>query len=369
MTTNQIYSIVNSISAQAFGSTGYVVVDNQGLISLGSTVLSSSTNTEAFLGTLAQRIGKTIMDFRRYRNRLADMVLDDFEYGAILQKIKVHMPQAEADESYGLTDGSSVDHYKVAKPVVTQKLFVTRTPYQFKITIQREHLKEAFTSPEQMGGFIAAVFGEVRNAIEVCLEGLGRNAICNMMAETQPREVKLLTAWNALGIGTPLTAADALYSDQFVRYAVMRINETFDMMQSMTQLFNDASVERFTPLEDMRVKLLSHFNRAAQTTTQYAAFHDQLVAVDHAFEVLPFWQAAQTPDCIAVKRASDGTETIIGNIIACVHDRDALGMYKRDEEVLTTPVNAAGMYYNQYWHLKQLWFNDLSENFTYFTLN
>ena len=369
MTTNQIYQIVNSVSEQAFGSAALAAVDNQGLIALGNTVLSSSTNTEAFLSTLAQRIGKTIMDFRRYRNRLADMVLDDFEYGAILQKIKVHMPEAEADESYDLTDGVAVDHYKVAKPVVTQKLFVTRTPYQFHITIQRVHLKEAFTSAEQMGGFLAAVFGEVRNAIEICLEALGRNAIANFVAESQgtAREIALVTEYNTLGHS--LTAATALQDDAFVRYAIARINETFDMMQSMTSLFNDGSVERFTPLEDMRVKMLSHFVRFAQTTTQYAAFHEQLVEVDHAFETMPFWQAAQTPGSISVERASDGTTKTVANIIAIIHDRDALGMYKRDEEVLTTPVNAAGMYYNQYWHCKQLWFNDLSENFVYFTLN
>lgn len=371
MTTNQIYQIVNSVSDQAFGAAALTAVDNQGLIALGNTVLSSSTNTEAFLDTFAQRIGKTIMDFRRYRNRLADMVLDDFEYGAILQKIKVHMPEAEADESYGLVDGQAVDHYKVAKPNVDQKLFVSRTPYQFHITIQRQHLKEAFLSADQMGGFISQVFGEVRNAIEICLEALGRNAIANFVAESQgtAREIALVTEYNGTSPATTVTAATALQDDAFVRYAIARINETFDMMQSMTSLFNDGSVERFTPIEDMRVKMLSHFVRFAQTTTQYAAFHEQLVAVDHAFETMPFWQAAQTPATISVNRASDGALKTVENIIAIVHDRDALGMYKRDEEVLTTPVNAAGMYYNQYWHCKQLWFNDRSENFVFFTLN
>ena len=52
-----------------------------------------------------------------------------------------------------------------------------------------------------------------------------------------------------------------------------------------------------------------------------------------------------------------------------IHDRDALGVYKIDEDVLTTPVNAAGAYYNTYWHEKQLRFIDLSENIVIFTLN
>ena len=59
MNTTQIYQIVNDTAAQAMGSSALAVVDVQGLISLGNTVLSSSTNTEAFLNTLAQRIGRT----------------------------------------------------------------------------------------------------------------------------------------------------------------------------------------------------------------------------------------------------------------------------------------------------------------------
>ena len=65
MDTNQIYSIVNEVNAEAFGSTDIDVIDAQGLVSLGDTVLSSSTNTEAFLNTLVQRIGRTIVSFRQ----------------------------------------------------------------------------------------------------------------------------------------------------------------------------------------------------------------------------------------------------------------------------------------------------------------
>ena len=118
MTTEQIYTLVNTVNSQAFGHSALTVSDTSSLISLGNTVLSSSTNTEAFLNTLAQRIGRTILRFREYRNKLGDMVLNDFEYGAILQKIKVNMPEAESDESYDLIDGNTVDHYVIAKPSV-----------------------------------------------------------------------------------------------------------------------------------------------------------------------------------------------------------------------------------------------------------
>ena len=49
--------------------------------------------------------------------------------------------------------------------------------------------------------------------------------------------------------------------------------------------------------------------------------------------------------------------------------KSLMGVYKIDERVATTPINAAGLYYNTYYHQKQLRFIDLSENFVCFTLN
>ena len=44
-------------------------------------------------------------------------------------------------------------------------------------------------------------------------------------------------------------------------------------------------------------------------------------------------------------------------------------IYQIDETVLTTPVNAAGQYYNQFWHEKQARFVDTSENLVIFILD
>lgn len=374
MTTQQIYDLVNAVNSQAYGETALAVTDLAGLVSLGTTVLSSNTNTEAFLNTLAQRIGRTIIDYRKYTNKLRGLVIDDFEYGAILQKIKIRMPEAEEDESYDLTDGQSVDHYKVAKPDVIQKLFVSRTPYQFHITIQRDHLKEAFLSEVAMGSFISGVFGEVQNAIEKSLEDLGRACINNFFAEST-NAINLVTAYNTemnlTGTDVIPTGIAALHSKEFVNYAMARINETIDKLEDMTSLFNDGTVERFTPAGDQRILVNSIFMRRAETVTQYAAFHDKFVNIDGAVVKTNFWQSSRAGEelDINIKRSSDGTAVNLENIIGCIHDRDAAGIYKLEEDVLTSPVNAAGKYYNTYWHEKQLWFNDLSENFCYFTLN
>ena len=253
MTTQQIYTLVNEVNAEAFGSNALTVVDTSSLISLGNTVLSSSTNTEAFLNTLAQRIGRTILRFRDYRNKLGDMVLNDFEYGAILQKIYVYMPKAEEDQSYDLIDGQSIDHYEISKPAVDQKLFVTRTPYQFKITIQDEHLKEAFLSESAMGSFIGVVFGQVRNAIECSLENLGRVTLATAIAECAGtgRMIDLVTLYNSLYSGS-LDAVTCQNDPDFMRFAMSTINTYIDGIQDMSILYNDGSLETKDSLSPFR---------------------------------------------------------------------------------------------------------------------
>lgn len=385
MDTNQIYTIVNEVNKEAFGSTDIDAIDSQGLVSLGDTVLSSSANTEAFLNTLVQRIGRTIISFRQYRNKLSDMVVNDFEYGAILQKIRVHLTEAETDPAYTLTDGQSVDPWKINKPDVEQKLFVTRTPYMFSVTIARKQLKEAFLNESAMGAFIGAIFGQVRNSIEVSLESLGRHCIANMIGEFTPgtptggeattlnHEVALCTLYNTAR-GYESTDAGfvdedtALFNEDFLRFAVKTMKMYSDNMTDMSTLYNDGEIETFTPREDQRLKVLSSFERALETVVQYSAFNEEMVRLN-AFSTLNFWQSAQDPSYVMVERASDGAQVIKTHIVGVLYDRDALGMYKRDEDVMTTPVNARGLYYNTFYHQMELWFNDTSENFVYFTLN
>lgn len=368
MTTDQIYGLVNDVAAQAIGSSAISAVDASTLVSLGNAVLSSSTNTEAFLNTLIQRVGRTVLRYREYRNKLRDLTVNDFEYGAILQKVKVQMPSAVSDPAYNLVDGQSIDPWVVAKPVVDQKLFVKRTPYMFHITIQQHTLKEAFLSAESMGAFIGIIFGEVRNAIEFAMENLGRVTIATGIAEASAREIKLVSEYNDLNGGS-LTADTAVFEPAFLAYAVKRMNSARDHLEDMSASYNDGSLVTFTPKEDLRVRINSDFHRALETVVQYAAFHDELVENEGVYTLMNFWQSEQSPLSVNITRPSDSTDISINNIVAVMHDRDALGMYQIDEDVQTTRINERGLYYNVFYHERQLWFVDRSENLVFFTLN
>lgn len=366
MEINQIYDLVNSVSKQALGTTALTVTDLSSLVALGDTVLSSSTNTEPWLNTLCQRIGKTIISYRKYESPYSQLVLSDFEYGQIVQKIKIQMPEAEEDPAYSLQDGKAVDMFSVKKPKVVQKIFTKENPYMFTVTIQREFLKEAFLSASGMASFVSSIFGEVENAIELAVERLGQMVIANMIAEVNgtTRAINLLADYNT-ETNASLTVANCFHDKDFMAYAISRIKYYSDMMTSLSTYYNDGSTPRHTPKNLQRMYLLNDFVNRTEGTVMYQAFQDQFLKLK-GFRKVNFWQDIQTPRAINVKKASDKTAVKIDNVIGCIFDRDALGLYKKDKIVATSPLNSKGLYYNTDYHLKELYFNDLSENFVFF---
>ena len=368
MDTQQLFGIVNDVAKQTMGNEDIDVVDTASLVALGDSVLSSTTNTEAFLNTLVQRIGKTIISYRPYSSKLTLLDVGDMEFGQIMQKTKTQMPIAIQDDTYNLVDGESLDMYVVSKPEVHQKLFVKRTPLAFMKTFQTKPLKEAFLSAEAMGNFVASIFGEIRNAIELSQENLGRLTMANYMANASEQQIyDLVTMYNATHTDTVTAGEKALQNESFLRYALQVMKNVAYGMETMSELYNDGTEQRHTPRELQRIASIIQFRSALETNVDYAAFNESYVKLTSDI-IVPYWQAAKSPLDIEVTD-EEGNAKTIENVVAFIHDRDALGTYRKEEEVLTTPVNARGRYYNTYYHIDNLYFNDYSENGVVFTLN
>lgn len=370
MDTTQIYSIANEVARESMGLDDIDVIDTESLVAMGDAVLSSSSNTEAFLNTFVQRIGKTIISHRAYKSQLSLLDVGDMEFGQIMQKLKTKMPVAIEDDTYNLVDGESIDMYKVTKPVSNQKLFVKRTPVTYTITTQRKALKEAFTAADTLGSYLSSVFGEVRNAIELTQENLGRLTMANYMANAKTNQVyNLVTMFNAETGSSITPGMTAMYNEDFMRFAIGKIKNISSKMATMSVLYNGEEEQRHSPFEDQRFVYLVDFMTAMETQVQYAAFHDDYVKTASGIAV-PYWQSAQTETDIKIEdKDSETGSKILTNVVAFIHDKEALGTYRKEEEALTTPVNAKGRYYNTFWHLDNLYFNDLSENGVVFTLN
>lgn len=388
LTSKQIYTIVNEVAKQAMGSKAIAVVDNVGLVALGNTVLGSDSTKNNFINALTDRIGRTIVSFRAYHSHFPDFERDSIEWGNILQKLKVGMPETEADQSYDLKDGAGVDMYAINKPKANQLLFTTETPWQTHITIHLDMLEKAFLSADAMGSFISAVFGEVQNRIELAMENLSMDCVNNFIAEVinrttarPERVVNLVTEYkDNTGVDHTTNPLTALDDEEFLKYVVRRINSISTTMEYMTlEIYNDTSFTtggqasgvytRHTPKSEQRLMLFIDMVNALKTNINSKAFNMEQVAIDIPFKTVPFWQSLKSPSNLNIKLASGVTKPIeVSLVMGILYDRDAMGTYKKKYRTSTTPVNSAGLYYNVYYHMITMYFNDLTENAVVFLL-
>ena len=386
LTANQIYSIVNEVASQAMGSKAIAVIDNAGLIALGNTILGSDATKNNFINALTDRIGRTIVSFRAYHSHFPDFERDSIEWGNILQKLKIAMPDAEKDDSYDLVDGTSVDQYKINKAKVNQLLFTTETPWQTHITVHLEALEKAFIDSSAMGTFISSMFGEVQNRIELAMENLSMDCVNNYMAELIKRKttkasrvINLVTEYkDKTGVDHTTTPISALDDEEFLKYVVRRINSISSTMEYMTNgIYNDGvglasenkiPYSRHTPKSEQKLMLFIDMVNSLKTNINSKAFNMEQVAIDIPFTTVPFWQSMETPSGIDVKPASGGTAVSQSLIMGVMYDREAMGIFKKKYNSITSPINAAGQYYNVFYHMITMYFNDLSENAVVFLL-
>ena len=389
LSANQIYTIVNEVAQQAMGSKTMAVVNNAGLVALGNTVLGSNESKNNFINALTDRIGRTIVSFRAYHSHFPDFERDAIEWGNILQKLKVAMPDAESDDSFNLQDGKSVDQYKINKPKVNQLLFTNEAPWQTHITVHLDELEKAFVDSSAMGAFISGMFGEVQNRIELAMENLSIDCVNNFMAELIKRKtqrpsrvINLVTEYNtAMGLTSDkaLKPENALNTPSFLEYVVRRINTISSTMEYMTSgMYNDTAYaggdtqnsiySRHTPKSEQRMMLYIDLVNSLKTNVNSKAFNMKEVAIDIPFQTVPFWQSLKTPDGINIQPASGGSAISQAAVMGILFDREAMGTFKNKYTSLTSPINSAGKYYNVFYHMITMYYNDLTENAVVFLL-
>ena len=374
---NQIYPIVNSIFTQMTGRDDIRAVDTNSLVAMGAEI-GNLGKRDIWLNTLARRIAGTIDSWKVYRNKMADLYRNNIEWGAAMQKITAEMPDAVSDPSFdiGTMDGQSVDHYIINNPHVHQRIFEKNTPYAFFITISTRLLRDSFLNDVAMQSFINQIFGKVRNKIEFTLEELGRMAVANFTLNLKPsQEFHLVSIYNGLK-NTSLTTASAKFDADFLRWVTGFIGNISAKMENMSVLYNSDKFDRFTSVSDQRLYMLADFMTQLRTVVSYSAFNSADVKITPN-NLVPYWQASGTSvnmgsweSMTSIKGTiCDGTTRSVTNLIGILFDREAIGTFRQEDDVLTTPVNARARYYNTFWHESQLWFNDMSENGVAFYLD
>jgi hypothetical protein len=377
MKVNQIYALINAINKDMWGTTATTVKDLSGLISLGKSLEIDETSTDSFLNKLVDRIGKTVIRTLDLELDFPNLFMNSFEFGAILSKITVNPFDAIANSDWQIgEDGFKPTFADIHKPSVTVKYFKDSTTWSYVVTVPESIFFTAFTNESMMNNFIDAIMKALSDSMIMSINNMSRMAIANFVAEKVKARngvVNLLALYNET-IETPITADDAKYDKDFMKFAGMVIRNYIGYLEEPSTMYNVDGTLRVTKRDNMHVLMLRDF--ASAYTTMYSAdtFNEELTRLPMYTEV-NHWQGANggsgTPTyennskIVVIPSSEDGKEnptTITVNGLVCVlADRQsiAVGINKRRVGKF---VNNIDDYVNTKTSATISWINDLSEN-------
>ena len=373
-------------------TTGTAPVANEDLsniVDIGKVVLDytgeSNENYDSFMRNLIDQVGKIVIVNRAYTSQAPNIIKDSWEYGSIMQKVRVNLPDVEENATWDIfnypkSGGAAYpDPFELSKPSVTAKFYNSKNTYEIPITLTDYQLREAFQSASQFGSFIAAIENRIRVKQTLCNDGLIMATIDNLIGETLSghggKVVNLLSLYN--GASGTLTAAEALTNKEFLRFASATIAKYKKYVAQASAKYNAGNYITFTPADKLKFVANTEFAKALDAYLYSDTFNEEFVKLDGYSEV-PFWQGSGTADgdrltvdvvvSYTTDQGANATASVKNTgVLAVMFDDEAAAVC--NENYRTTSIyNPRGEYTNYFYKYDAMFMNDVEENCIVFTI-
>ena len=375
MKVTQIKELVNSSLKEVNGTSEVLKEDLSNVVDIGKD-LANNDDIDNFVKKLVDRVGKTVFNDRLYQGSAPSVLMDAWEFGSIVEKVDADLPNVEENDSWNLQDGKSYDQDIFYQPKVSAKFFNSKITFDIPMSFTKMQVKSAFNSATELNSFLSMLMTKVQNALTVHLDGLIMKTINNFTAQVVHankglQTVNLLSLYNDV-TGENLTSAKALTSPTFIKFANLTINSYRDRIAKMSTLFNAGGVNKFTPLANQHLVVLSDFASASKVYLEADTYNQDNVKISN-YDSVPYWQGTGTKygfnDIskidVAIKDGSTTTEVTQSGILGVLFDTNALGVSCQNPRT-TTAVNARAEFYTNFNKYDAMYYNDLNENFIVF---
>lgn len=377
MKVTQIKDLVNNSLKEVNGSSVLLKEDLSNVVDIGKELLNND-DIDNFVKKLVDRVGKTVFNDRLYQGSAPSVLMDAWEYGSVVEKIDADLPKVEENDSWKLEDGKSYDQDIFYQPKVSAKFFNSKTTFDIPMSFTKMQVESAFSSATELNSFISMLMVKTQNAMTVNLDSLIMKTINNFTANVINAKkgmqvVNLLDLYNKTA-QTKATVDNALTSPDFIKFANLTINTYRDRLTKMSTLFNEAGLNKFTPVDDQHLVILSDLASASKVYLESDTYNQDNVKITN-YDTVPYWQGSGTTynfkDTskidVAIKDGTQTKEVIQTGILGVLFDTSALGVSCQNPRT-TTAVNARAEFYTNFNKYDAMYYNDLNENFVVFMI-
>lgn len=335
MTITQIPSLVIDAVGEALGTTALSTLDTTSVVSLGAA-LSTSNLYDKFYGSLLDRMIKTEYMIKMYKRKNRQVIRDEAEYGAFIQRVYYGTINPVDDPTYAIPDsqGDYAQHspYDIEGTIpVTSLVYGVKGVWSYEFIRPIESIKTAFLSNAEMSAFLSGLQIEVENEIESAMEALESAAVNTAIAvslDSNKATVKrnLLAEYNTAHPSATLATVDAaLESPDFHRFAVKAIRKTLGLIKHRSTAYNVNGYRTFT--EDPIIEMLTEFVSNNEIYLGSDSFNKELISYDN-FSSIDYWQkqGESFADASSIDIAHDDLSNDVtqSGIVCVIRDREGV---------------------------------------------
>ena len=176
MKVTQLYTLINNVTKEILGDTAVVNEDLSNVVDIGKAVFDA-TSVDNYVKKLINHIGKVVFQNRAYAGGVPSVLMDSWEFGSVLQKVSMALPEATENESWALVDGQEYKQDVFTAPKVEAKFYNSKVTFEIPMSFTELQVKESFSSAEQLNGFVSMITTGVENSMTVKLDALIMHAI------------------------------------------------------------------------------------------------------------------------------------------------------------------------------------------------
>ena len=389
LSINQIGTLIQAVAEEATGRAQFAPKNTKEFVAVAQTALLAGN--EACMNAMSQLLSRTIYARRDdYQANLGILVVNEQAYGNHVRKISAEDTAFEEDPHYTLTDGSSIDMYKIRKPKALQTNFYGGQTWMKTLTIFSDQIDTALSGPDEFQQFLGLMLGNMRDQIEQVMEELARLTACNFIAAKKTIDsgnvIALLPLYNSetgLSLTTTTVRQPANYGP-FIQWFYGKLQIFSNRMKERNTLahFNLTGhpISRRTSGENQRLILFSEETAMINAAALPGIFHEGDLQFPRTYEPVGYWQSPEAgtrgnisvlPSYIDATGAivNAGSAVAIDNVVGVLYDRDSMGCTRIHQRTYRTPFNSVGEYSNVVHHFTTRFWNDLTENAYVFVLD
>ena len=361
--------------------------DLSNFVDMGRKISATSEwndNFDHYYKKLINRIGKTVIVDKALTDDGIKIESDRYEYGALLQKIRIGDIDFEENEVWQLEAGQSYDYNEFNPVPMDARYFDMKTTFGVEWSWVAKTLKESIENLAKMTQLYAAIENRIMKKVKITTKEMKKRLLNNMNGCNikRGRQVNLLEEYITATGDSTITAATALTNPEFLKHSVMRLKMYKGFISDPTKLLNSEAELNWTPESNFRMVAITDLDAALTAYLYSSTYHDEFVKLD-GYATISNWQGVvegfpfDVRSSINVKTTiPDGTIRVdaidniaTSGIVAVMFDKEAVSIWNEEPEMYTAPFNPKGKFLNYFYSYDCNYYYDPAENSITFVIS